>query len=165
MIANVKIGTVIAESYYTVTRIRDGKVSPEMSAYISKAIVFDLDSKYENQSLLSFYILKGLIPPEGQWPFIGLEGLSDMRIKRNWQPQGIQVPCGALKYMARMANGAKVDVIYMMAASKTAFVLAITTWAGFPGFNRFSVGVKPGMEMRNENLLKAGLELSKEITA
>lgn len=161
---NLNIGTIIANSY-TVTRIRDGKVSPDMSEYVSKATVLELDSKYENQSMLSFYILKGPVPPKGKWPLIGLAGLSNMQVKRSWQPQGIQVPCAALEYTARTANGAKVAVIHMMAASKTAFVLAITTWAGFPGFNRFSVGVKPGMEMRNEDLLKAGLELSKDITA
>lgn len=164
MSLKVKIGSMIAESY-TVTRIRDGKISPDMSAYIDKAIVLDLDAKYENQSMLSFYVLKGPVPPEGQWPLITLAGLSGMEVKRSWRPQGIQVPCGALEYTARTANGGKVAVVYMMAAGKTALVLAITTWAGFPGLNRFSVGVKPGMEARNEELLKAGLELSKEITA
>jgi hypothetical protein len=164
MSLNVKIDTIIADSY-TVTHIRDGNVSPDMKAYVSKAIVLDLDSKYENQSMLSFYILKGPVPPEGQWPLIGLAGLSGMEVKRSWQPKGIQVPCGALEYTARTPNGSKITVIYMMAASKTALVLAITTWAGFPGLNRFSVGVKPGMEARNEDLLKAGLELSKDIAA
>lgn len=163
MLLEVKAGTVIADTY-RVIRSRRGNVSLDMKAYVSEAIVLDLDSQYENQSMLAFYILHGPVPPAGQWPLIGLAGLSGMDVKRAWQPESIRVPCGALEYTARTANGSKVAVIHMMAASKTALVLAVTTWAGFPGLNRFTVGVKPGMEMRNENLLRAGLELSKGIT-
>jgi len=80
MSLKVKTGSMIAESY-TVTRIRDGKISPDMSAYVDKAIVLDW-----TPSMKSIHALllrsEGVSASRGQWPLIGLAGLSGMQVKR-----------------------------------------------------------------------------------
>lgn len=134
-------------------------VPVQMRDYVSEMVIIDLDSKYENQSRLSIYTLQGPIPEAGNWPFLVPEGLTDVHVERFWTPSRVPPPCGALMYKARTSQGTQVAVVQMMAANETALVLAMTSWAGFPGLNRYTVGFKPGMDMRTEELLEAGLGL------
>ncbi|MCL4299207.1 MAG: hypothetical protein KJ077_25965 [Anaerolineae bacterium] len=161
MSCNPTVGTVIAE-YYTILQVKTGKVPKEINKYVSDALIIELDSKYENQSRLSIYTLKGAVPEAGNWPFLVPDGFTDVHVKKSWTPSRIKVPCGAIAYEARTPQGIRVAMIQMMAAGETALVHAATSWAGFPGLNRFFVGFKPGMEMRTEDLLEAGLELCLE---
>lgn len=160
MSINIPVGTEIAE-YYTVLEVKRGKVPSTMSEYVRDALIIELDSKYENQSRLSIYTLKGPMPPAGQWSFLVPDDLSGVRVKKSWTPLRVNPPCGAMEYEARTSQGTRVTVVHMMAASKTVLVHAEVRWVGFPGFNRFFVGCKPGMKERTEALLEVGLSLCK----
>jgi hypothetical protein len=158
MSASVSIGQVIARCY-TVLEVKKVSVPATMSEYASESVIIELDSRYENQSRLSIYTLEGGIPPAGQWPLLVPEGFSDVRVKRSWTPSRINPPCGAIAYKARAAQGHQAAIMQMMAANETYFILAVTSWSGFPGVNSFFVGFKPGMEERTEDLLEAALKL------
>lgn len=159
MSMSIRVGTVIA-GCFTVLEVKNTSVPPTMSEHVSGVLSIELDARYENHSRLSIYKLKGPIPPAGQWPFLVPDNFVDVQMKkRSWTPTRVNPPCGALAYTARTPEGNRVAIVQMMAATDKAMVLAMVSWAGMPGLNRFSVGFKPGMEMRTEDLLLAGLEL------
>jgi hypothetical protein len=157
---SIEVGTVIA-SCFTILEVKKNKsVPPAMSNYVSEVLSIELDAKYENHSRLSVYKVNGPIPAAGQWPFLVPDNYVDIQMKkRSWIPTRVKPPCGAMAYTARTPEGNRVAIVHMMAATERAMVLAMVSWAGMPGLNRFSVGFKPGMEMHTEDLLLAGLEL------
>ena len=155
---NITVGSTIARCF-KVIQINEGIVPAVMSEYASDALIIELDAMYENHSRVSIYTLKGPIPPAGKWPFITPSGFADFSVKKSWTSSKIQPPCGALAYKARTPNGTLCAIVQMMAATEKTFVLAMTSWFGFPLINHFHVGFKPGMMMRTEELLLDSLKL------
>lgn len=166
MVRDISLGTIIDE-YFTVQKVKHNiEIKPTYTPTIGNKpnpivsnTVIELDAKYENTSWLLFYTFAEAAPPLNEWDILFFSGLpvSDIRIDKTWKPENIRQECVCLSYKARTFQRTWIAVSEMLAAREKTVVAARVTWLGFPIFNRFSVGFKPGMHMRTEELLIAGL--------
>lgn len=168
MVPDISLGTIIAEDF-TVQNVKHNiEIKPTYKPTIGNKpnpiisnTVIELDAKYENTSWLLFYTFAEAAPPLNEWDVLFFSGLpvSDIRIDKTWKPENVRQECVCLSCKARTFQGTWIAVSEMLAACEKTVVAARITWFGFPIFNRFSVRFKPGMHMRTEKLLMAGLDM------
>lgn len=160
MATEIKPGMMIARNF-TVRGVHHPTIKVEMKHPVMDATVVELDAAYENTSWLMFYTFAQSAPGMQDWePFVfDHPPLANIRVHGDWSPAGFDGPCRCIKYKARTTRNDPIVITQMMAATDNTLVSAKLTWLGMLGMRKLNVAFKPGMEMRTEELLMAGLEL------
>ncbi len=158
MRATLKRADNVAGSFKVRSVLRDHKRT--VDAYsITDSIAYTLDAQFENGGLLEMCTFAGDTPPDTEWASIFNEQLDPVKVAPIWQPAKTKRRCVCLAYKMRNPNGVLTAITQMLAIEGSTLVSAKIYWCGFPGINRFYVGFKPGMRLRTEELLAAGLQM------
>lgn len=148
----------VAGSFKVKGVVRDHKKS--VDAYtITDSIAYTLDAQFENGALLEMCTFVGDTPPDTEWASIINGQLEPVKVAPMWQPAKTQRRCVCLAYKMRNPNGELAAITQMLSIQGDTLVSAKIYWCGFPGINRLYVGFKPGMRLRTEELLTAGVQM------